>query len=181
METNQQKMKEEHKNEIENIIDYKFIDAQLLHQAYMHRSYANENLHLPYNKALETIGDAVIQYFVTIDIIEWHKKECEKNPWRVGELTKGKLTEIRKDIVKNCYLAGQADTLGLAKDEYIKFGNKKPKEIGEEKLRAGLLECVIGAVALDSKHDFGKLQIVVTKLLDAKNALRDYFNSRFEC
>ena len=67
----------------EERISIPFKDKNLLKQAFVHRSYINENpkLGLPHNERLEFLGDAVLELVVTEDLFEKYPTETE------GELT----------------------------------------------------------------------------------------------
>ena len=70
-------------SKLENIIDVKFKNPDLLKQSVVHRSYLNENphFHLYHNERLEFLGDAVLEIIVTEYLFKSFKKTPE------GDLT----------------------------------------------------------------------------------------------
>ncbi|XP_046670478.1 endoribonuclease Dicer-like isoform X1 [Homalodisca vitripennis] len=78
---------------LENILNYKFNDRCFLLQAVSHPSYTRNNITTCYQR-LEFLGDAVIDFLITIHIYE----KCET-------LTPGDLTDLRSALVNNVTLS----------------------------------------------------------------------------
>ncbi len=81
---------------IEKILKLKFTQPELLHQAFIHRSYINEHSKsgLSHNERLEFLGDAVLELVVT-DYL-----------YRNYDNPEGELTSWRSALVKTESLAG---------------------------------------------------------------------------
>ena len=70
---------------IEKILGLHFNDAELIHQAFIHRSYINEHARagLNHNERLEFLGDAVLELVVTDHLYRnYPNPEGELTIWR---------------------------------------------------------------------------------------------------
>ncbi|KKP63833.1 MAG: Ribonuclease 3 [Candidatus Nomurabacteria bacterium GW2011_GWF2_35_12] len=118
-----------------------FKDKNLLKQAFIHRSYINENpgSFLSHNERLEFLGDAVLELIVT-DFL--YKKYLN--------YTEGELTAIRK--------IGMNDYLLLSKGEARDNGKAR------QYILANTYEAYVGAVYLDQGYDVANKFIAATLL-----------------
>lgn len=118
-----------------------FNHPELLHEAFVHRSYLNENLSegLESNERLEFFGDAVLSYVVA-ERLFLDCPTCDE----------GALTEWRGYLVKRDSLARFAVGLGLG--DFLMLG--RGEEAAGGRLRAAnlasLFEAVVGAIAIDN-------------------------------
>jgi ribonuclease-3 len=118
-----------------------FNRPQLLHEAFVHRSYLNENLSegLESNERLEFFGDAVLSYVVA-ERLFLDCPTCDE----------GALTEWRGYLVKRDSLARFAAGLGIG--DFLLLG--RGEEAAGGRLRAAnlasLFEAVVGAIAIDN-------------------------------
>ena len=121
-----------------------FSDPSLLHQAFVHRSYLNENpdFNLGSNERLEFLGDALL----SLVIAEFLYKEF-------GDLSEGELTKLRSDLVRQDSLARLASSLGLG--QYLYLGQGEEKGGGRKRPRnmACTLEALVGAAFVDQGFD----------------------------
>ena len=119
----------------------------LLQQAFVHRSYLNENpdFKLGSNERLEFLGDA----FLSLVIAEFLYREF-------GDLSEGELTKLRSDLVRQDSLARLASSLGLG--EYLYLGQGEEKGGGRKRSRnmACTLEALIGAAFVDQGFEATK-------------------------
>ncbi|MDD4989667.1 MAG: ribonuclease III domain-containing protein, partial [Candidatus Pacebacteria bacterium] len=90
--------------EFENKIGVTFLDKDLLKQAFVHRSYLNENrsLKMAHNERLEFLGDAVLELIVTEYL--YHKYPDNQE---------GDLTSYRASLVNAVTLSSVAESLGF--------------------------------------------------------------------
>jgi ribonuclease-3 len=81
-----------------------FKDKKLLEQAFIHRSYINENtgLKLSHNERLEFLGDAVLELIVTDHL---YKKYPDRD--------EGELTAYRSALVNAVIIGEVAQDLGI--------------------------------------------------------------------
>lgn len=124
-----------------------FNDKKLLEQAFIHRSYINENTgsKLSHNERLEFLGDAVLELIVT-DYL--YKKYSEKD--------EGELTAYRSSLV-NATICGEiASDLGM--NDYLLLSKGEAKDIGKARgyILANTYEAYVGAVYLDQGYDVAK-------------------------
>lgn len=153
-----------------------FNDKKLLEQAFIHRSYINENagLKLGHNERLEFLGDAVLE-LITTDYL--YNKYPDKD--------EGDLTALRSSLV-NATICGEiAAELGM--NEFLLLSKGEAKDIGKARgyILANTYEAFVGAVYLDrgyevakdfiSKTIFGKIDGIVEKKLwrDPKSLVQE--------
>ena len=141
---------------LEKKLNLTFKNKDFLIQAFVHRSYLNENpdFYLPHNERLEFLGDAVLELIVTQYLYQKYpkKSEGELTNWRAALVNAKQLSEIAKDLDFNDFLLlsrGEAKELGKAR-QYI-LGNT--------------FEALIGAIYLDQGYqaceDFIKKYLTV--------------------
>ncbi len=115
-------------------------DLSLLQQAFVHRSYLNENAEftLGSNERLEFLGDACL----SLVIAEYLYREF-------ATLDEGEMTKVRAALVRQDSLAQLASSLNLG--EFLFLGQGEEKGGGRKRARnlACLMEAVIGAVFID--------------------------------
>lgn len=125
---------------LENKINIKFKDQNLLQSALTHRSYLNENRKwpMPHNERLEFLGDAVLE-LITTDYL-----------YRNYPNPEGELTNLRSALVNYKMLADVASDLGL--DNFILLSRGESKDTGRARqvILANALEALIGAIYLDA-------------------------------
>lgn len=130
--------------ELEKKLGVNFKNKGLLKQAFVHRSYLNENpgSGLEHNERLEFLGDAVLELAVTEFLYKKYpqKPEGEMTNWRAALVNARMLTEI----AKTC---GFNDFLLLSKGE-AKEGGKARAYI-----LANTFEAFVGALHLDSGYE----------------------------
>jgi len=117
-----------------------FNDQSLLKQAFVHRSYLNENPNsvLPSNERLEFLGDAILDFIVTDELYS-----------EFPELPEGDLTTIRASLICRQTLAKVASSLKLG--DWLLLGQGEETSGGRkrESNLANTSEALIGAVYLD--------------------------------
>ena len=128
---------------LEEKLNLKFKNKDLLIQAFIHRSYLNENqdFHLSHNERLEFLGDAVLELTVT-DYLYRHFPNREE----------GDLTSWRASLVNTKILSDTAE--GLEFHNFLLLSKGEEKNINEnQKARQDILadtfEAFIGALYLD--------------------------------
>ena len=152
---------------VQNQIGYEFSNSDLLQQAFIRRSYANENGGQD-NEVLEFIGDKVLDY-VVVKILcsrfgrmtseaEWNEYQCQ--------YSEGKLTEMKKNLVQRSYLADRIQMLDL--EQFLIMGQSDCKQNvqNEDSVQEDLFEAILGAIAIDSNWDMQALQDAVEIMLN---------------
>ncbi len=131
----------------EERISVSFNDKALLKQAFVHRSYLNENKEFPlgHNERLEFLGDAVLELVIT-DYL--YGKYPEKN--------EGELTALRSALVNANTLHAVGSQLGI--NDFLLLSRGEAKDTGRARqyILANTMESIIGAVYLDRGYDIAK-------------------------
>ncbi|HUC88567.1 MAG TPA: ribonuclease III [Candidatus Paceibacterota bacterium] len=163
-------------SEFENKTNIFFKNKKLLEQAFIHRSYINENndSKLSHNERLEFLGDAVLELIVT-DYL--YKKYPDRD--------EGDLTAYRSALV-NAVIIGEV-ALSLGMNDYLLLSKGEAKDIGKARsyILANTYESYVGAVYLDQGYEKAlqfisrtllvKVDTIVSKKLwrDAKSLIQE--------
>lgn len=166
---------------LEKKLNLKFKNKNFLIQAFVHRSYLNENpsFQLPHNERLEFLGDAVLELVVTEYLFQNYpqKPEGELTNWRAALVNAKMLTEIAKDLDFN---------------DFLLLSRGETKEVGKARqyILANTLEAFIGGLYLDQgykacqdfidKHLIKELPQIIEKRLfkDAKSLFQEEAQER---
>lgn len=142
-------------SQFEKKTDIIFNDKKLLEQAFIHRSYINENsgLKISHNERLEFLGDAVLELIVTDYLYKKYPDQDE-----------GSLTAYRSALV-NAVIIGEI-ALELGMNEYLLLSKGEAKDVGKARgyILANTYEAYIGAVYLDRGYDISRDFITKTLL-----------------
>ena len=125
---------------LEEKINYKFKNPDLLVNALTHKTYAFEaEIPLEFNERLEFLGDSILGFIVAEQLYKENKYFSE------GELTRRRSTQVN-----NRFLAKKAQELGLG--DFLLFGRGEKKQNGDKNPTnlANALEALVGAIYLDS-------------------------------
>ena len=144
--------------------DLKFHDFEILVNAFVHRSFLNENAKFNFknNERLEFLGDAVLELVIT----EYLYNKFEK--------PEGELTALRSALVRGRNLAKTAETLGIYECLYLSKGERNSSEKAKGLILANALEAVIGAIYLDQGIEIVKrfvlknIAVDIEKVIDEK-------------
>ena len=126
----------------------KFNNEKLLEQAFIHRSFINENQKtgLEHNERLEFLGDAVLELIVTEYLYKKYKEAAE-----------GELTAYRAGLVNMYSLAKVSSMLGLNDRMRLSKGEQRDDN---SKARLSILadayEALLGAIYLDRGLEVAK-------------------------
>ncbi len=133
--------------EFQKKIGIQFNDTGLLTQAFVHRSYINENKQsgLSHNERLEFLGDAVLELVIT-DFL--YNKYTDK--------TEGDLTAYRSSLVNADTCAGIATSLSMGDHLLLSKGESKDMGRARQYILANALEALIGAIYIDQGYDTAK-------------------------
>ncbi|NTU69452.1 ribonuclease III [bacterium] len=131
---------------VEKKIDTVFKNKDLLKQAFVHKSYINENRDFPlgHNERLEFLGDAVLELVVTE-----HLYRNFPNP-------EGELTNWRSALVKGESLSEESNRLEFNDFLYLSHGESKGSERARNIILANAFEAVIGAIYEDQGYNAAK-------------------------
>ena len=125
----------------ESIIGFTFKDKAYATQAFIHRSFLNENPNtgLDHNERLEFLGDAVLELAVT----DFLYKKFPESP-------EGELTSFRAALVNAVILSGIASDLTMNDYLYLSRGEAKDNGKARQYILANAFEALVGAIYLDS-------------------------------
>ena len=129
---------------LEEKLAVRFTNKDLLVQAFVHRSFLNENssLELSDNERLEFLGDAVLEQVVTEYLYRTYPEKSE-----------GELTSWRAALVNAKMLATVADELGF--NDFLLLSQGELRETGKARhyILADTFEAFIGSLYLDQGLD----------------------------
>lgn len=122
----------------------KFKNENLLKQAFVHRSYLNENpaFELGHNERLEFLGDAVLELVVTDYLFK-----------NYPDLAEGEMTNLRASLVNSQMLSQIADRLDFNNYLFLSKGEVKETGRGRQYILANTFEAFIGAFYLDQGYE----------------------------
>ena len=127
---------------LEESLDYRFIDRELLETALRHRSYAHEqSTKTDDNERFEFLGDAVLNMVISHILMS-----------RFPNLTEGELSRVRASLVNESRLATVARSICLG--DYIQLGKGESKSRGARKksILSDTFEALLAAVYIDGGY-----------------------------
>lgn len=149
--------------EFQNTIGVKFQNEKLLEQAFIHRSYINENAKsgLSHNERLEFLGDAVLELVVTEYLFAIYKDHNE-----------GELTAYRSALVNAVTLGQVADSLFF--NDLIRLSKGEAKDVSRARssILADAYEAVVGAMYLDQGYEITASFIKKTLLVKTEDIIK---------
>lgn len=168
---------------LQQTIEVRFNDLNLLKEALTHRSYLNENpkWDVSHNERLEFLGDAVLELVVTEHLYHAYPQSPE-----------GELTSIRAALVNYQILARIADNIKLHGSILLSRGEAKDTARAKEVILANAFESLIGAIYLDqgyavaaafiTKHVLTHSDEIVEKKLhkDPKSHLQEIIQEKYK-
>ncbi|MBI4920062.1 ribonuclease III [Candidatus Azambacteria bacterium] len=130
-------------DDLQQKLEVKFKNKNLLKQAFVHRSYLNENpaFELGHNERLEYLGDAVLELAVTEYLFR-----------NYPDLAEGEMTNLRAALVNTQMLSKIADRLGFNDFLYLSKGEAKENGRGRQYILANTFEAFTGALFLDQNY-----------------------------
>lgn len=142
--------------EFEKKFNLNFKNKSLLEQAFIHRSYINENkgLELEHNERLEFLGDAVLELAVTDFLFT-----------KFPETKEGILTAYRSSLVRTESISDAARGMGM--NDLLKLSKGESRDEGKARdyILANTFESFIGAIYLDQGYETAK-EIIANALFE---------------
>jgi ribonuclease-3 len=137
--------------------NFKFNNQKLLEQAFIHRSFINENPRsgLEHNERLEFLGDAVLELVVTEYLYTKYPHHNE-----------GDLTAYRSALVNAVTLGSVADHLCFNDMLKLSKGEAKDMSRARSSILADAYEAFVGALYLDQGYE--AVNTFITKTLLGK-------------
>ncbi len=150
-------------------INVSFKNIKLLENAFIHRSFINENPRrgLEHNERLEFLGDAVLELVSTEYLFNKYKDKQE-----------GELTAYRAALVNAVTLSEVATDLGINEFLLLSKGESKDTGRARQNILADAFESIIGAVYVEhgytqSKKFIEKYLLTRTEDVIVKGRLKD--------
>lgn len=137
-------------NTLQEKLQYKFKNQDILVNALTHSSYANEVRNgTTSNERLEFLGDSVLSIIVSEYIYK-----------KFGDLPEGELTKLRASLVCEKSLCQFSRELNLG--NYLLLGKGEEKGGGRERdsILADAFEAVLAAIYLDGGFDVAKAHVL---------------------
>lgn len=145
---------------LEQRVNHRFSDPELLRRALTHSSLANETRTasgepLPDNEPLEFLGDSVLGFLIAEALVR-----------RFPAYREGELSRLKAHLVSAAHLHGVARRLDIG--SFLELGRSEEMSGGRAKktLLVDALEAVIAAIYLDGGHEAAR-QFVAGHVLDA--------------
>lgn len=125
-------------------IGIKFNDEKLLKQAFVHRSYINENRdhNTDHNERLEFLGDAVLELITTSFLYK-----------KYPDTPEGELTSYRAALVRTESISETARELGMNDCLLLSKGESKDTGKARDYILANTFEATLGAIYLDQGYE----------------------------
>ena len=147
---------------IHQILDYYFVNENLLRQAFTRRAFQIEYGLYGCSEELEFLGDSVLSFCISKEMARALCEAREDNtesPFH-SKLNEGGLSRLKSTFVCKEHLAKRCEELGL--DQFILYGTG---EVPTESAKEDAIEALIGAVAMDCNWDMRILEDVVDRLI----------------
>ncbi|MEI8269736.1 MAG: ribonuclease III [bacterium] len=142
-------------SDFEKKVGVSFKNKDLLKQAFIHRSYINENsgTGLSHNERLEFLGDAVLELVVTDFLYKKYPGYAE-----------GELTALRSALVNAIIISEIASEIEM--NDYLLLSKGESKDNGKARqyILANTYEALVGAIYLDQGYDVADKFITKTLL-----------------
>lgn len=156
------------RNNLQELLQYRFRDQSLLGQALRHESFAQESEESSQER-LEFLGDSILGAIVS-DFLYRHYQE----------LPEGRLAQMKAALVSTEQLAEKARQLELG--DYVELGRGQHQEGNRQRsnLLADTLEALIGAIFLEAGFETVRdliLRLFETELRAAGEWRKDYKSS----
>lgn len=151
-------------SQFEKKVNVTFRNKNLLKQAFIHRSYINENPRtgFSHNERLEFLGDAVLELIVTDFLFKKYPNKQE-----------GDLTSYRAALV-NAQIIGSIAMNDLGMNEFMMLSKGEAKDVGRARfsILADAYEAFLGALYLDQGYDVCEIFVRDTILIKTEEVVK---------
>lgn len=158
---------------IQNEIGYQFDNPRLLEQAFVRKSYANENPGIISNEVLEFYGDRALDLFVTKRLYDMNSYLTDDGQLDSTEDEDG-LTKLKSLNVNSANLSHCIKLFNYSSLLYMNESDRKNKVYENPHVQEDLFEAIIGAVAADSGWNFKKIFHTCETMLKIAQFERNY-------
>lgn len=154
---------------------YGIKSSSVLNQIFRRSSFAAETGQNS-NEIFEFLGDQVLSYFV-VKIVSEKCGSLSLTDDYTFRIRENKFTQIKQSFVNNESLAKIMDEWDIAKYLILSKSDIKNEIIKEPKVKADLLEAVIGAIAIESNWEPEILETAVSKTLKIDEKIKAMIES----
>jgi ribonuclease-3 len=169
---------------VEERLKITFEDKTLLTNAFVHRSYHNENpnFEIPSNEKLEFLGDSVLSLITSVYLFK-----------NYPDYQEGDYTDMKAAIVNTNSLYAASQDLGLGEFLFLSKGEEENAGRENKSILADCFEALLGVVYLEKGFDVSysfvetflfrdTLDNIITKKLymPAKNVLQEYYQDKYK-
>lgn len=170
--------------DVEKKIGISFSDKVLLTNAFVHRSYHNENptFEIPSNEKLEFLGDSVLSLVTSVYLFK-----------NYPDYKEGDYTDMKAAIVNTASLYAASQDLGLGKYLFLSKGEEENDGRQNKSILADCFEALLGVIYLEKGFETAysfvetylfrdTLDNIISKKLymPAKNVLQEYYQDKFK-
>ena len=156
---------------VQGQIGYEFKNLDLLKQAFVRRSYTEENGG-ENNEVLEFIGDKALDFAVVKLLAQKFGQLNEKNEF-VCQYNEGELTRLKSGMVEKKTLARRIDEFGFAEGLIMGKSDIQNNVSNELSVKEDLFEAILGAVSVDSDWNLKEIQSAVEVMLEPDTFLHN--------
>jgi len=166
--------------ELEEKLNYKFKNKELLITALTHKSFSNENRDAKDNERLEFLGDSVLSLVISDYLID-----------QFPNFSEGDLSKLKSKLVSKTTLSKVARRIDLGKYLFLGKGEEKTGGRKKSSILANTLEATIGSLYKDAGFEKAKnivillfskeLEDILKGKKDYKSILQEYTQSNFGC
>lgn len=148
--------------ELEQTIDYHFVDKELFIHALTHSSYTNDRKMEKHkcNERLEFLGDAILEMISSEFLFETYPEKAE-----------GELTKLRASLVSEKPLAAVAREINLGKYLLLGHGEERTGGRKRDSVTSDAVEALLGAIYLDGGIEPAKQFVLKFILSDIENRI----------
>lgn len=162
------------KSEVRRIIQektsYTFKSTSVLNQIFRRSSFAAETGQNS-NEIFEFIGDQVLSYYV-VKIVSERYGSLSLTDDYTFRIRENQFSLIKQSLVNNETLAKIIDDWDIAKYLLLGKSDIKNEVARETKVKADLLEAVLGAIAIECNWDSDILETAVSKALKTDETIK---------
>jgi ribonuclease-3 len=149
----------------------------VLSQAFRRRSFCVEEEGKS-NEMFEFIGDQVLSYYV-VKIISERCVSMNIEGDYAFRIRENYFTSLKQELLSNEMLASIIDEWGISEYLIVGRSDEKNRVDQQTKVKADLLESIIGAIAVDSKWDPVALETAVKNALKIDDRIQSIIQSDF--
>lgn len=160
---------------IQDKTGYFIKSTSILNQIFRRSSFAAENGQNS-NEIFEFIGDQVLSFYV-VKIVSERCGSLSLTDDYTFRIRENQFTLIKQALVNNETLAKTIDDWDIAKYLLLGRSDIKNEVMKEPKVKADLLEAVIGAIAVESNWDSEILEVAVSKVLRIDEEIKKMIES----